>query len=104
SSTDQGISTVSFGQGADIIPPDIEGQLAWTNVLDSFSCENAVSLGCYEKYNTSFGVNRNCATKDDVESGCYVFMRRPLRDLGKDIRNFNEWGFRYRFFFGLCRG
>jgi hypothetical protein len=102
--TDQGISTVSFSSGADIVPPDIEGQLAWTNVLDSFNCENAVSLRCYEKYNTSFGVNRNCATKDDVENGCYVFMRKPLKDLGKDIRNFNEWGYRYRFFFGLCRG
>lgn len=103
-STDQGISTVSFGEGADIVPPDIEGQVAWTNVLDSFNCANAVSLKCYEKYNTSFGVNRYCATKDDVENGCYVFMRRPLLDLGKDITNFNEWGFRYRFFFGLCRG
>ena len=101
---DQGISTVSYSSGADIVPPDIEGQLAWTNVLDSFNCENAVALKCYEKYNTTFGVNKNCATIDDVENGCYVFMRRPLRDLNLDIRNFNEWGYRYRFFFGLCRG
>jgi hypothetical protein len=27
-----------------------------------------------------------------------------LADLGKDISNFNEWGYRFRFFYGLCRG
>jgi len=27
-----------------------------------------------------------------------------MRDIGKDIRNFNEWAYRFRFFYGLCRG
>jgi hypothetical protein len=31
-------------------------------------------------------------------------MRRPLIDLVKDLGNFAEWGFRFRFFYGLCRG
>jgi hypothetical protein len=31
-------------------------------------------------------------------------MRRPLTDLKKDLGNFGEWGFRFRFFYGLCRG
>jgi hypothetical protein len=31
-------------------------------------------------------------------------MRRPLLDLIKDYSTFAEWGFRFRFFYGLCRG
>jgi hypothetical protein len=41
---------------------------------------------------------------DAVENGCYLFMRKPLTDLGKDVKTFAEWGFRFRFFYGLCRG
>jgi hypothetical protein len=52
----------------------------------------------------TFEVNQECTTKDAVEKGCYMFLRRPLADLGKDLSNFNEWGYRFRFFYGLCRG
>ena len=31
-------------------------------------------------------------------------MRKPLTDLVKDLKTFGEWGFRFRFFYGLCRG
>jgi len=31
-------------------------------------------------------------------------MVRPLLDLGKDLKTWSEWGFRFRFFYGLCRG
>ena len=39
-----------------------------------------------------------------MENGCYVFMTKPLVSLQKDIKSFAEWGYRFRFFYGLCRG
>jgi hypothetical protein len=63
-----------------------------------------VGLDCYQGFGNNFQVNQECTTKDAVENGCYMFLRRPLADLGKDISNFNEWGYRFRFFYGLCRG
>jgi hypothetical protein len=33
-----------------------------------------------------------------------MFLRRPLLDLIKDYGTFSEWAFRFRFFYGLCRG
>jgi hypothetical protein len=73
-------------------------------VLSTFSCENMVGLDCYQGFGDSFEVNQECTTKDAVEKGCYMFLRRPLSDLPKDISNFNEWAYRFRFFYGLCRG
>jgi len=98
------ITTLGFSAGADIVPPDIDGQKASLNIFDTFNCANAVALDCYYGDGTSFQVNQNCANKDAVVQGCYVFMKRPILDLTKDINNFGEWGYRYRFFFGLCRG
>jgi hypothetical protein len=63
-----------------------------------------VGLDCYTGFGDNFTINQQCTTKDAVEGGCYMFLRRPLLDLGKDISNFGEWGFRFRFFYGLCRG
>jgi hypothetical protein len=31
-------------------------------------------------------------------------LRRPLLDIPKDIDNFNEWAYRWRFFYALCQG
>ena len=103
--TDQdNISSQSFTTGADIVTPDIEGLTNSISVIESFSCEKMVGLDCYEGFGTNFQVNQNCTQSDGVENGCYLFMRRPLLDLIKDWGNFGEWAFRFRFFYGLCRG
>jgi hypothetical protein len=31
-------------------------------------------------------------------------MNKPLTDLVTDLKNFSEWTYRFRFFYGLCRG
>jgi len=90
--------------GAQQVSPDIAGQFASDNVFDTFECPNIVSLNCYEGTGTGFTVNRNCANNDDVQSGCYTFAKRIVLDIPKDIRNFNEWAYRFRFFYGMCRG
>ena len=97
--------TPGYSTGASEVTPDIEGQLASNNVLNTLgNCENMVGLDCYEGYGTTFGVNQNCTANDAVENGCYVFVKKPLTTLGQDILNFSEWGYRFRFFYGLCRG
>lgn len=90
--------------GAGQVPPDIDGLPDAIKVFDTFGCDNMVSLQCYEGTGADFKINQNCIEKDAVENGCYVFMKRPLFDLGKDIRTLGEWGYRFRFFYGLCRG
>jgi hypothetical protein len=100
------LSTRGYGPGATIVGADIFGQTASQNVFDTFSCENMVSLGCYSGNSTTFGVKTGCEEQDSVENGCYVIMKKPLTDLfsGKDLRTWSEWGYRFRFFYGLCRG
>jgi len=103
--TDEGdISSTAFSTGAEQVVPDIEGLPNSLKVLDSFNCESMVGLNCYQGFGGDFSINQSCTEKDAVERGCYMFMRRPLFDLFKDIGNFGEWGFRFRFFYGLCRG
>ena len=98
------ISSRAFQTGADIVTADLEGLPNYTTVLSSFECENMVGLDCYTGFGDNFSIDQNCLTRDAVERGCYMFMRRPLIDLVKDLGNFAEWGFRFRFFYGLCRG
>jgi len=94
-----------FSTGASQVTPDIEGQLASQNVLASLgTCEKLVGLDCYQGNGVNFGIKPNCSSNDAVENGCYVFVREPLTDLGMDIDNFEEWAYRFRFFYGLCRG
>lgn len=101
---DPSIGLPPYSLGAEIPTADLEGLPNYTTVLSSFNCENMVGLDCYQGFGNTFEVNQECTTKDAVEKGCYMFLRRPLTDLGKDINNFNEWGYRFRFFYGLCRG
>jgi hypothetical protein len=101
---DPSIGLPPYSLGAEIPTADLEGLPNATTVISSFSCENMVGLDCYQGFGSNFQVNQECTTKDAVENGCYMFLRRPLTDLGKDINNFNEWGYRFRFFYGLCRG
>jgi hypothetical protein len=94
-----------FSTGASQVTPDIEGQLASQNVLASLgTCEKLVGLNCYQGNGVNFGIKPNCSSSDAVENGCYVFVKEPLTDLSKDITNFEEWAYRFRFFYGLCRG
>ena len=94
-----------FSTGASQVTPDIEGQLASQNVLESLgTCEKLVGLGCYQGNGVNFGIKPNCSSKDAVENGCYVFVKEPITDLASDVFNFQEWAYRFRFFYGLCRG
>jgi hypothetical protein len=100
-----GVTSVGFSTGASQVTQDIEGQLASENVLKTLSvCENMVGLTCYSGNGVNFGVNSGCQSTDTVENGCYVFLNEPLTDLQKDLNSFAEWGYRFRFFYGLCRG
>jgi hypothetical protein len=101
---DASVGLPPYSLGAEIPFADVEGLPNSITVLSSFNCENMVGLDCYQGFGNNFQVNQECTTKDAVERGCYMFLRRPLADLGKDINNFNEWGYRFRFFYGLCRG
>jgi hypothetical protein len=102
--TDDFTST-PYDTGADIVSPDIEGQLYESEVLTSLNtCSNMVGLGCYSGFGSTFGINVVCKQTDPIQNGCYVMMVRPLLDLGKDLKTWSEWGFRFRFFYGLCRG
>jgi hypothetical protein len=101
---DQPIDLSSYSTGAEIPTADLEGLPNDLTVFSTFSCENMVGLDCYQGFGDNFEVNQECTTKDAVDKGCYMFLRRPGTDLVKDISNFNEWGFRFRFFYGLCRG
>ena len=94
----------SFSTGAQTVTVDLEGLPNSIKVLESFDCESMVGLDCYTGFGDNFTINQNCTTKDAVDGGCYMFLRRPLDDLRKDWSNFGEWGFRFRFFYGLCRG
>jgi hypothetical protein len=101
---DQPLDLASYTTGAEIPTEDLDGLPNNLTVFSTFDCENMVGLDCYQGFGDNFGINQECTTKDNVYKGCYLFLRRPLRDLGKDISNFNEWGYRFRFFYGLCRG
>lgn len=95
----------SIALGADLVTANIEGQVAATNVLNTLgSCEDMVGLDCYQGNGTNFGVKPGCQAGDVVENGCYIMVNQPLIDLAQDLGTFAEWGFRFRFFYGLCRG
>jgi len=98
------IVTTSYSNGADQVTPVITGLPNSIKVLESFNCENMVGLNCYQGFGDNFSINTGCTTSDAVEKGCYMFLRRPLLDLFTDLDNFSEWGYRFRFFYGLCRG
>ena len=99
------IEATNFSTGADIVTQNIEGQYASTNVFNTFTrCSEIVSLECYTGIGEDFQVDQNCVNNDAVINGCYRFLRQPLVDINKDIDNFMEWCYRWRFFYGLCQG
>ena len=98
-------SSPGFSTGSEQPTADIGGQIAEGNVLRTLNtCENMVGLNCYSGNGVNFGVQTGCQAADSVENGCYVFMTKPLVSLGTDLKAFGEWGYRFRFFYGLCRG
>ena len=98
-------SSPGFSTGAEQSTADIGGQIAEGNVLRTLNtCENMVGLNCYSGNGVNFGVKTGCQASDSVENGCYVLMTKPLVSLGNDLNSFAEWGYRFRFFYGLCRG
>ena len=94
----------SYSTGAEQVQPDLEDQAYSNKVLSSFDCENMVALSCYSGYSGEFGIKYNCSETDLVERGCYIFLTKPLVGLVDDLKNISEWGYRFRFFYGLCRG
>ena len=94
-----------FSTGASIVTADIEGQVGATNVIRSLNtCQNMVGLDCYSGNSINFGIKAGCQAGDVVENGCYIMVNEPLVDLVQDIGTFEEWAYRFRFFYGLCRG
>ena len=98
------ISSPTFSSGADQTIPDLGDLPNSDKVLASFNCEQMVGLHCYQGFGSNFSINTHCADTDAVENGCYLFLRNPIIDMLKDIGSFAEWGYRFRFFYGLCRG
>jgi hypothetical protein len=104
--SDDGVGAVIIGAGtgASVVTAEIEGLPNSTRALESFNCETMVGLKCYEGFGDSFRIRPGCSDTDNIEFGCYTFMNRPLLDLPKDLGNFSEWTYRFRFFYALCRG
>jgi hypothetical protein len=90
--------------GASVVTAELEGLPNAETVLGSFSCEKMVGLDCYTGFGDTFGIKPGCSDSDNIELGCYVFMTKPLLGLPKDLTNFLEWTYRFRFFYALCRG
>lgn len=100
----ENIATTSYGSGANIVGNDIEDLPDALNVTETFSCQNMVSLDCYSNVGDTLVVDVNCAEEDRIERGCFVFAKRLLIGLPRDLSAFTEWGLRYRYFYALCQG
>jgi len=95
----------SFSTGAEQVTADIQNQVLSATVFETMNtCEKMVGLEQYSGNGVTFGVKKDALTTDNVENGCYVMLNSPLFDLTKDIETFGEWGYRLRFYYGLCRG
>ena len=106
---DNQATTPSYANGATQVTQDVEGLPGAENLLSTLSnCSSMVSLSCYQGSGNSFKIKDNCETEDAIENGCYVFLRGLTGKFGKDLRtdikSWSEWGFRFRFFYALCRG
>ena len=77
---------------------------AYNSVLNSFTCNGIAELKCYENEGLSLTVNQGCKNDDSVQNGCYIFVKKPLKDLPKDITLMGEYIYRFRFNYGLCQG
>jgi len=104
---DGNATSPGYSTGASQVQPDLEGQPLSGTVISSFDCMGMVGLNCYSGDGYTFGIKDNCPETDSLERGCYVFLRNPIDLIGdtiRDLKSFAEWGYRFRFFYGLCRG
>jgi hypothetical protein len=83
------------------------------NLVNTFSCEGMVPLGCYSGSGTDFGVEDPCTDnqtgKDGqnqrVYNGCYYFVDDKLiKTIKDDLKFLAEWKTRFRIIFAACRG
>jgi len=100
-----------YGAGASQVSPDLNGLPNAGEVLASFSCPGMVPLDCYEGFGSTFKVKTPCNDPlgtgyNFVKNGCYILFHDPLNLLGfiDDWKIWGEWGYRFRFIYGLCRG
>ena len=77
---------------------------AYNSVLNSFTCNGIAQLKCYEGVGLGLTVSIPCKNSDSVENGCYIFVKKPLKGLGSDMRLMDEYIYRFRFNYGLCQG
>lgn len=99
------VTSARFSTGADIVTSNIANQVGGLQVIESLSsCSQMVGLNCYSGFSGTFGISDGCQANDSVQNGCYVLVNNPLVDLVKDVKAFEEWAYRFRFFYGLCRG
>ena len=99
-----GAVIIGYSTGASVVTAEIEGLPNSVRALESFNCETMVGLKCYTGFGDSFRIKPGCSDTDNIEFGCYTFLNRALFDLNKDLKNFSEWVYRFRFFYALCRG
>jgi hypothetical protein len=106
-----GGQNAGYGAGASQVGPDLDGQPYEGEVLASFSCPGMAPLDCYEGFGSTFQVKTPCNDPlgtgyNFVKNGCYILFHNPLNLLGfiDDWKIWGEWGYRFRFMYGLCRG
>jgi hypothetical protein len=83
------------------------------NLVNTFSCEGMVPLGCYSGVGTNFGVEDPCTDNQTgkngqnqrVYNGCYYFVDDKLiKTIKDDLKFLAEWKTRFRIIFAACRG
>ena len=88
---------------------DISGLPNAAGVLSTFNiCKNLVPYSCYSNVGGVIKINEECTStkyqKTYIKDGCYQLVRRPIIDLVVDFTAFNEWIFRFKLNYGICRG
>jgi len=107
SSTSSPLNTPNFGDIAQNAEDNPEG----VPILNTFSCESLVPLGCYtpdgneitvlERPNVCYenGVNNALI----IDNGCYVLITAPFASIIKDFSLLNEWTNRIQINYAACR-
>lgn len=113
----------SFASSVTIEPSDNSGGLddmgnditpTLGGVLNTFSCEGMVALGCYSGNGENFGVEDPCeldiwdtfvSADKRVSGGCYRFVNPEyILSIPEDVYFLFEWKNRFKFMYGVCRG
>jgi len=76
-------------------------------VINTFTCNGLVPLGCYQNSGINFGVapqGDSCYDKTHIYGGCYVFVDPPIFSIVRDWRQLPEWKSRFKVNLAACRG